>query len=542
MANIIGRITVNEKDILEVDSDPSAGGGTAAPIGSEALLNNGGVGQMYLKIGAADTAWDAVSTATTSGVKQGAYLHIPIYDTNASGYSIDDVVQQNSQDISLDIVAQPGRTAAITYHVPNPGNSVTSADFVLTQGAQTISGVKTFQDNAIFNANLTVNGTLTYLNSTNTDITDKNITLNKGGAAASAGGSGLSFEENSVITGYFQVAADRNGYELLAPNVAFKNDLDLSNLTANHVQHFADTDGTFVMRPDATPGVAGQVAFWQDANNLISESNLFWDSANNRLGIATNAPSANLHVVGSVRFASIVGPNKFLKVDANGNVSAAAVDLTADVTGVLPIANGGTNSSTALNNNRLMYSSGGAIVEYSALQPNQVYFGAATTGLPAQSANLWWDIANSRLGIGNSAPTRVLDVTGDALITGKLKVDNASKANYELRQAEVQTTDATATTVQTIAVPTDSEILVEARVLGRRASNGNSAAYVRTARFKNVGGTVTIHNLQTDYTSEDVGAWNATLIASGTNAIVQVVGAASSTIDWAVTSIVQIMQ
>lgn len=43
------------------------------------------------------------------------------------------------------------------------------------------------------------------------------------------------------------------------------------------------------------------------------------------------------------------------------------ISLTASVTGVLPVANGGTNSSTALNNNRIMISSGGAIVENGAL-------------------------------------------------------------------------------------------------------------------------------------------------------------------------------
>lgn len=39
------------------------------------------------------------------------------------------------------------------------------------------------------------------------------------------------------------------------------------------------------------------------------------------------------------------------------------VTLTSDVTGVLPIANGGTNSSTALNNSRVMISNGNSIVE-----------------------------------------------------------------------------------------------------------------------------------------------------------------------------------
>jgi hypothetical protein len=38
MANITGLLTVNNKQILEVDSDPSAILGVAAPIGSLALF------------------------------------------------------------------------------------------------------------------------------------------------------------------------------------------------------------------------------------------------------------------------------------------------------------------------------------------------------------------------------------------------------------------------------------------------------------------------------------------------------------------------
>lgn len=60
MANIIGLITVNEKQILEVDADPAAGGGTAAPKGSMAMYDSGTVGFLYIKTGAADTAWQSV--------------------------------------------------------------------------------------------------------------------------------------------------------------------------------------------------------------------------------------------------------------------------------------------------------------------------------------------------------------------------------------------------------------------------------------------------------------------------------------------------
>jgi len=524
-------------------TDSSASGSAAA---ASVLTQGSEIGRNYIKIGAADTAWDTVSTNTTSGVKQGNFLQLPIYDTSPNGYSVDDIVQQNGQNVSVGIVTQAGRTAPITYFVPNPGNAVTSADFVLTEGAQTINGNKTFGNNVIVQGDFTVNGTLTFLNSTDTDITDKNITLNKGGAAASGGGAGFSIEENAVLTGYFKVAADRNGYELLAPNVAFKNDLDLSNLTAGRVQKFADASGTFVMRPDGTPGVAGQVAFYSDANNINNVANLFWDNANSRLGIGTNAPSQALHVVGNARITGLSAVPGVVHNDANGNLSSSAVSLTADVSGILPIAQGGTNSGTTLNNDRIMYSSAGAVVEYAALVPSQVYFGAPTTGLPAQDISLFWDNTNKRLGIaGGGSPARALDVSSSVVFRGAMLLNDFTDnlAKWEAVQRQVLTTDATVTNIASIAIATDTMAVIEAHIVARRTSgagaSGDSAVYVRTAKFKNVAGTVSLANLQTDYTSEDVPSWNGTMSASGANAILSVKGAAATNVTWTVTYFIQ---
>lgn len=66
--------------------------------------------------------------------------------------------------------------------------------------------------------------------------------------------------------------------------------------------------------------------------------------------------------------------------------SWSAVSLTADVTGTLPIANGGTNSSAALNNNRIMVSSSGQIVEAAALTNGQLLIGS--TGAAPVAANV----------------------------------------------------------------------------------------------------------------------------------------------------------
>jgi hypothetical protein len=62
MANITGLITVNGKQVLEVDDSPEITAGTAAPIGSIAMYDSGTVGSLWIKVGSADTAWQRVDT------------------------------------------------------------------------------------------------------------------------------------------------------------------------------------------------------------------------------------------------------------------------------------------------------------------------------------------------------------------------------------------------------------------------------------------------------------------------------------------------
>ena len=59
---------------------------------------------------------------------------------------------------------------------------------------------------------------------------------------------------------------------------------------------------------------------------------------------------------------------------ASGGLTGS-VDLTNEIVGVLPVANGGTNASTALNNNRMIISSSGMLVEHSALSDGQLFIG-----------------------------------------------------------------------------------------------------------------------------------------------------------------------
>ena len=73
------------------------------------------------------------------------------------------------------------------------------------------------------------------------------------------------------------------------------------------------------------------------------------------------------------------------KVIAQGEGLGNLVSLTSGVSGILPVANGGTNSSTALNNNRVMRSSGGAVVEASAITASRALVSDAN-GIPTHSS------------------------------------------------------------------------------------------------------------------------------------------------------------
>jgi hypothetical protein len=102
--------------------------------------------------------------------------------------------------------------------------------------------------------------------------------------------------------------------------------------------------------------------------------------------------------------------------------SAGKVNLTASVTGTLPIANGGTNSSTSLNNDRFMVSSAGAIVEAPALTDGQLYIGRTGTSPLATTitAGTGISIANTSGAITiSSTDSDLQPITDGQLVIGK---------------------------------------------------------------------------------------------------------------------------
>lgn len=430
MALLVDQLTLGELKILSLDSDPRVGGGYAAEVGSYATINNPGspVGQLFIKVGAGNADWNIIATEETNGtVLAGDARRLALYPD--SDNLVDDVLVQNSQNVTVDIVAQPTRSAAINYQIPNPGDAITAADFVLTEGNQTINGNKTFNNNIVINGDLDVNGTLTSIDTINTTIKDRLITLNKGGLADTGGDTGLEIEEADAIVGYLKTEAGSTSTAWLfkAPD-SFELSLELADLTADRQVQAQDRDGYLALQTAAAL-TEGSVAF-VDANLRLAEDNdnFFWDAENQRLGLNTAAaPEETLHVVGNV------------KVSGSGS------------------------------NIRLLADSDFQVEQYAAIS-----------------------------------------------------------------------TDASPTELALVPIPADSSLLLEIRIVGRRTggvggSAGDAACYVRTARFKREGLNVSVHNVQSDYTSEDQPGWGALIDVSGTNARVRVVGAANNNITWEAT-------
>ena len=213
----------------------------------------------------------------------------------------------------------------------------------------------------------------------------------------------------------------------------------------------------------------GQLIFPNSSNKLSQSNNLFWDNGNSRLGIGNSSPTQIL---------SVGSANQFT-VDNSGNLSIASsgsITLAAFTQGQLVFAGSGGRFTQSNNlywdngNGRLgignsspaqMLSVGAAnqfTVDYSGniniansgsltmagLTQGQLLF-AGSGGKFTQNNNLFWDNSNSRLGVGTSSPQYALDVSGQAQISGTLKIGAVTIPNTDGASNQVLTTNGSGT-------------------------------------------------------------------------------------------------
>lgn len=116
------------------------------------------------------------------------------------------------------------------------------------------------------------------------------------------------------------------------------------------------------------------------------------------------------------------------------------------------------------------------------------------------------------------------DLTGGGTVAGTV-----------FSSGSVSTTDATETTLETVATASDTSYHVETTVIATETTdNDETASYKLHGTFKNDGGVLTqIGSTTSAHAAEDTVGWDADFDVNTTNIRVRVTGAASTNINWA---------
>lgn len=168
----------------------------------------------------------------------------------------------------------------------------------------------------------------------------------------------------------------------------------------------------------AAGGIISQIMYATDGSDTIyfapagivdpDFNGVFSNSTGDDVLIAGYNPVTDTHQLGSitqvggvttipstVRLSGLTASLP-VKTDASKNLTAAAINLaSAEVTGVLPVANGGSGTSTAFT-------------------AGSVVFAGASGTYTQDNANFFWDNTSKELGIGTASPGSKLHVTKDS--------------------------------------------------------------------------------------------------------------------------------
>jgi len=148
-------------------------------------------------------------------------------------------------------------------------------------------------------------------------------------------------------------------------------------------------------------GIATRVAFWNGASSLSSNSNLYWDNTNGRLGVGNTSPSAKVHLGGGTRFTVSDVGSVFMQ---SGNAIGSARDWKIYV----PMPEGN-------------------------LSFRDMGFDNLNNGMAADAMMIEFGTGN--VGIGTNTPSQKLHVIGNILASGTITPSDARfKKNIQLIQ------------------------------------------------------------------------------------------------------------
>lgn len=184
-----------------------------------------------------------------------------------------------------------------------------------------------------------------------------------------------------------------------------------------------------------TGATAGSVLFAGAGAFAQDNAHLFWDDTNNRLGIGTNAPSSNLHVVGTTTLQSTDdGNSQALVVKNNSGVDTLTTRGFGDVNVRTALWIGGYNGDNFLANGTFgVLSSQGVGNSFFTVKHND-----STAAINIKSnSSISLQEAGGSVGIGTTTPAATLEVAGTAKIGSSTQV--TVKADGRVRFVNMNT-------------------------------------------------------------------------------------------------------
>lgn len=327
--------------------------------------------------------------------------------------------------------------------------------------------------------------------------------------------------------------------------VAFSISSDTSNVGAAIIHYRVSSNSQ------------GRLLFYTKASTTAAAApvlGMIIDEAQNiKIGSTNGTAAARLHVVGTDVTTSMLEIDRYSDNEFSANIRLRK----ARGTEASPTA---ISSGDALANiGGLGYHSGGAfetscpgLIAIVATEAHsatafgtRINFSVTPNTTTTTAVRMMLD-QNGKLSIGfGTAPSARCHIQEATLGDEVHRIETVATnddVSEKVHQGRVETTDATVTTILTLATIADSVKSISVRVVARRTAGaggtaGDVAGYSRIATFKNIAGTVTqVGTTTDDHTAEDQSGWDVTFSISGTNVLIQVTGAADNTITWHATA------
>ena len=140
-------------------------------------------------------------------------------------------------------------------------------------------------------------------------------------------------------------------------------------------------------------------------------------------------------------------------------------------------------------------------------------------------------------------PQYLLHIHEDTIDNDFLALTNFVSTNSDVeelkRHGRLATTDSTVTTINTVAIPTNFTVMIEAFGVARRTAGSagtadDGATYYKSASYTKKSGTVTLLGTVQDIITpnEDQAGWDFTFLIAGNDVLIQVTGATNNNITW----------